>query len=679
MADVPLAGLPTGQVKIGVLGNCQVSGLASCLQALLPDTTIIAAKATGTHIFEDVAGSDAYFVQTDCGDWVWSYFSQHGIGTPRLIRWPTFFFPGYHPDLVFARASNGDVLSPCQSYNSSIVLYGFLQGLSPRETQRLFCEAVYERLGFFNYWSVAESTVIDEFNRCDLDGHDLVQQWRAGGCFCYSVNHPKIGVLDSFAETLVRRAGLEPVSAARRRAPMDPLADLGNWPVYPEIARHLGIDGSYEFTYKAWGPLEGRHNGVMDLEQFVTLSAALYSDIPKDQIFCDRLVGQKDLYAGLERLAQRGSGRPKNPYSGLPDYAFWRKSIEAVPPDAVDPVVQPRFSLTPIDRIATAGSCFAQHIARTLAESSHNYYIAEPPPPDKSAQWVSSRGYGLFSARYGNIYTARQLLQLVERACGEFLPADRAWRRHDGRYVDAFRPQIEPDGFGSVQEVEDDRRCHLSAVRRLFEEIDIFIFTVGLTEAWMSKVDGAVFPVAPGVAAGKMDPERYGFVNFTVSEIRRDLVGAITKMKVINPRLRVILTVSPVPLIATYEQRHVLVSTTYSKSALRAAVDEVYRLLDYVDYFPSYEIITGNFNEGRYFESDRRNIKPEGVAHVMRLFRAHYFDDRSSGQSSATAIGALSAPVEAALRAEIAANARLVCDEELLDQDLAVERDVVGA
>src|SRR5215470_15972573 len=107
----------------------------------------------------------------------------------------------------------------------------------------------------------------------------------AGGCFCYSVNHPKIGVLDSFAETLVRRAGLEPVSAARRRAPMDPLAALGNWPVYPEIARHLGIDGSYEFTYKAWGPLEGRHNGVMDLEQFVTLSAALYSDIPKDQIF----------------------------------------------------------------------------------------------------------------------------------------------------------------------------------------------------------------------------------------------------------------------------------------------------------------------------------------------------------------------------------------------------------
>jgi len=430
----------------------------------------------------------------------------------------------------------------------------------------------------------------------------------------------------------------------------------------------------------------------MDLEQFVTLTMELYSRIPKDQISCDRLISQKDLYSGLEGLVQRRSGKPKNPYSDLPDHAFWRRSIEVVAPEDVDPVVQPRFSLAPIDRIGTAGSCFAQHIARTLAESHYNYYMAEPPPPDKSPEWVSQRGYGLFSARYGNVYTARQLLQLVERACDEFVPADRAWLRHDGRYTDPFRPQIEPDGFGSVQDVEDARQHHLSAVRRLLEEVDVFIFTVGLTEAWMSKVDGAIFPVAPGVAGGKMDPERYGFVNFTVSEIRRDLVGAITKMKMINPQLRAILTVSPVPLVATYEQRHVLVSTIYSKSALRAAVDEVYRILDYVDYFPSYEIITGNFNEGRYFESDKRNVKPEGVAHVMRLFRTHYFDHETTGRLAATALGptvealqasfdiedaaSLPVPVEALLRSEIAANARIICDEEHLDQDLSIKRDI---
>ncbi|HEX2898601.1 MAG TPA: GSCFA domain-containing protein, partial [Bacteroidia bacterium] len=40
-------------------------------------------------------------------------------------------------------------------------------------------------------------------------------------------------------------------------------------------------------------------------------------------------------------------------------------------------------------------------------------------------------------------------------------------------------------------------------------------------------------------------------------------------------------------------------------------------------YFPSYEIITGSFNRGRYYSDDLRNVTEEGVAHVMRLFLRH--------------------------------------------------------
>ena len=43
------------------------------------------------------------------------------------------------------------------------------------------------------------------------------------------------------------------------------------------------------------------------------------------------------------------------------------------------------------------------------------------------------RQFGLFSARFGNIYTARQLVQLFERAYGRFQPLDRSWQRPDGR------------------------------------------------------------------------------------------------------------------------------------------------------------------------------------------------------------------------------------------------------
>ncbi len=259
-----------------------------------------------------------------------------------------------------------------------------------------------------------------------------------------------------------------------------------------------------------------------------------------------------------------------------------------------------------------------------------------------------------FSARYGNVYTMRQMVQLFDRAYGRFRPADEAWQRPDGRYVDPFRPQIEPDGFATPNEVVAVRDGHFAAVRRMLEDASVFIFTLGLTEAWRGRADGAVFPLAPGVAAGEPDLDRYEFVNFGTAEVEADIEAFIERIRSVNPDVRLIFTVSPVPLVATYEPRHVLVSTTYSKAVLRAAVDAAARHHDFIDYFPSFEIITGGFNRGHYFDRDLRSVTPAGVEHVMRLFRKHYFERPALGSD--------------ALRQEVAAGARIVCDEEALDR-----------
>ena len=302
---------------------------------------------------------------------------------------------------------------------------------------------------------------------------------------------------------------------------------------------------------------------------------------------------------------------------------------------------------------------FPQHIAKTLIAADYNYFVAEPAPDGMPAEAAAARGYGLFSARFGNVYSARQLLQLFQRAYGEFSPSDIAWRRDDGRFVDPFRPQIEPDGFADPDAVAASRERHFAAVRRMFEQSALFVFTVGLTEAWTAKSDGAVFPVAPGVISGALDRNDYQFVNFKVSEIVADLNAFIGRLRGVNHDIRLLFTVSPVPLVATYEDRHVLVSTTYSKSAIRAAVEEVVRQYDFTDYFPSYEIITGWYNKGRYFDADLRSVTPEGVAHVMRLFSAHYLQSAPGPADAADRHAA-------ALKREIAHVATIICDEELL-------------
>jgi hypothetical protein len=81
-------------------------------------------------------------------------------------------------------------------------------------------------------------------------------------------------------------------------------------------------------------------------------------------------------------------------------------------------------------------------------------------------------------------------------------------------------------------------------------------------------------------------------------------------------------TVSPVPLAATAEDRHVLVATNYSKAVLRVAADMLARL-DGVAYFPSYEIIMSPSSRDAHFDDDLRSVREAGVEHVMRLFFKH--------------------------------------------------------
>ena len=337
-----------------------------------------------------------------------------------------------------------------------------------------------------------------------------------------------------------------------------------------------------------------------------------------------------------------------HPYAELPDHAFWRRAVS----ETVDPVVEVPFRIGRTTPIATAGSCFAQHISRVLQEAGYRYLVTEP----------EGEGAGLFPARFGNIYTPRQLLQTFERAYGLTKPVDTAWRRADGAFVDPFRPRIASEGFASPEAVETARRGHFAAVREVFETCEVLIFTLGLTEAWVSTRDGAVFPLAPGVAGGEPGAD-YAFHNFTVEELVADLREFVRKLRLANPDVRLILTVSPVPLVATYEPRHVLVSTVYSKAALRVAADVTAGSTPGVCYFPAYEIITGPQARGRYFAEDLRSVTPEGVARVMEVFSRHFLGEAGDGPAPA----ASAAPLSQAEAAGLEAAAAVVCDEEALD------------
>ena len=140
---------------------------------------------------------------------------------------------------------------------------------------------------------------------------------------------------------------------------------------------------------------------------------------------------------------------------------------------------------------------------------------------------------------------------------------------------------------------------------------DVFIFTCGLTEQWVTRCDETL-TICPGTVVGKYDPEQHYFINLDFSDILHDLSKIEEYILKLNPGINFIYTVSPVPLTATAEEEHVLVSTCFSKSKLRAAVGEHVRKSKKSEYFPSYELIThSNLGDWR-FESNLRSVSSNG-------------------------------------------------------------------
>ena len=676
--------------KLLVLGNCQSRGLASLMSAMTGGAEARAIELL-PEVIEQLRTRDVELTKLITESDI--IFAHHDGKTPQLMEQiypadyakvriiPKISFAAFHPDMDYVEDSDGShILGPLGGYQSSIVFFCWKNMLTKDETLNMFCEETYRALGYFDYWWVAKRLLIEEGECTGIPLEPLIDKWSKQGCWMYSLNHPKLHTLADVARIILEREGINTLPGVEEFVD-DEMNTENVWPVYPEIGARLGLPGHYFF--KRSTPFEFRDMPVpmMTLAQFIDESFEAYSKYDRSELTCHRLTSSRfeKLLANIKSarpsaapentagennpvlsspLNTQPAAQKTNPYAGLPDYQFWRRAIERLPASAVNPVVHPGFALNHEGKVATAGSCFAQHISRTLAKHGFNYYVTEGGDA-MSAQEAAHRNFGVFSARFGNLYTARQLIQLLERAYGRFSPLDNSWTRGDGKLVDPFRPQVEPDGFESIEALEQSRHDHFTAVRDMFENLDIFVFTLGLTETWRNIVDGAVFPLAPGVVAGEMDHARYEFVNFDVRDVVIDLQNFLDKLAVINPNAKIILTVSPVPLIATYEHQHVLVSTTYSKSVLRAAAGEIAKANAHCDYFPSYEIITGNYSRGQYFETDLRSITQEGVDHVMRIFLSSYANEKPDRTENGTD--------QQEIMSELARANAVVCDEEAIE------------
>lgn len=285
--------------------------------------------------------------------------------------------------------------------------------------------------------------------------------------------------------------------------------------------------------------------------------------------------------------------------------------------------VNSSFRIQPDDRVFVLGSCFAYELREVL----------------------SARGFDVHGGELGNKYNTFSTNQAVTWALdggyGEHLLVqlrDGTWfdgHRHPFRRHDVLEKAVEKHQEVLTQTADAIRTC------------DIAIFTLGLVEVWRDDRLGVWLNLTPPRDLVPDFERRYCVCRTTHAQNLEALLATLRRVHAENPHARMLCTVSPVPLKATFFGDDVTVSNMYSKATLRSVATEAIERMAAessarVDYFPSYELAALRPRDEvwrRAFpngEPDARHVRAEFVRDVIiRLFLEHYLaqtDHRHSAE-----------------------------------------------
>ncbi|MDR0781537.1 MAG: GSCFA domain-containing protein [Pseudomonadales bacterium] len=265
------------------------------------------------------------------------------------------------------------------------------------------------------------------------------------------------------------------------------------------------------------------------------------------------------------------------------------------------PIVAPKFTLPKRPKIFASGSCFAREIEFGLFHMGYDV-LSWTPDMDKKFNGTFHR------------YTTHAIINDFKFAL------EREWSEDNivktgNQYID----YTGHGGFKTHEEAVQIRREIINRHKRI-TEADVLFVTLGLVEAWFDTQTQTYTNTPPfGQFLGKRFELR--ITNFM--ENYRTVQRFLTFLRKHKPDLKIILTVSPVPLKETFSGEDIVIANTYSKSVLRAVAQEVARNDPLTDYFPSYEMVVLADLDSAWLP-DRRHVRHEFVEKIIRKFMDAY-------------------------------------------------------
>jgi len=286
--------------------------------------------------------------------------------------------------------------------------------------------------------------------------------------------------------------------------------------------------------------------------------------------------------------------------------------------DLFIPSIDPTFQVEYTDKVFAIGSCFARGIEGALA--GRGLKVESMASEFNDFELVNDKVTGL---GFTNKYSTFAILNEVKWALNpsESFPKKSIVEIGQNQYVDLnTNPTLK---YVGLQETLNRRDIITNVVAKL-KDCRVIFLTLGLVEVWFDEVEKTFLNMAPTREMNERYPDRYTFHVTTFEENKNNLDELYSLLSLYgHPDFKVIVTVSPVPLMATFTSTDIVTANTYSKSMLRAVAEEWSSAHDNIDYFPSYEIVM-NSKKSEVWSEDLRHVQGQAVQHIMRIFVSHY-------------------------------------------------------
>jgi GSCFA family len=245
------------------------------------------------------------------------------------------------------------------------------------------------------------------------------------------------------------------------------------------------------------------------------------------------------------------------------------------------------------DRLLTIGSCFSDAIG---------------------AQLVSNK-LGASVNPFGTIYNPLSIHKLIQYAVSNRLIPENSFLQRG----EVFLHYDFHSMYSSLdlQELKERIQSAIGATHSFLHQAQWLFITYGT--AWVYELKDSLEIVAN---CHKMQQGLFNKFLLTQKKMLDSFDTMYHHLKLFNPGIQIILTVSPVRHL-----RETLELNSVSKSILRVACHTLTEQYQDVQYFPAYEILIDDLRDYRFYQSDL--IHPSEIAeeYIWQKFGDQYFDE----------------------------------------------------